>query len=75
MNKPELTAEANEPKPFRRLKSNELVTSGDFILNDREEFDLWEGPRGFRADAFLRPIYRRDEGRPNGSNMTAHIST
>jgi hypothetical protein len=63
MNKPELTPEATDPKHFRRLKSNELVTRGDFVLNDQQEYDLWEGPLGFRADAFVRPIYRPDEAR------------
>jgi len=46
-------------KQFRRLKWDELVVSGDFIVNDRRQFEPWEGPSGFRADAFLKPIYRR----------------
>jgi hypothetical protein len=49
------------PKHLRRLKSNELVSVGDFVANDRQEFERWEGPGGFRADSFIKPIYRRDE--------------
>ena len=46
-------------KNFRRLKWDELVVSGDFVVNENRVFELWEGPSGFRADAFLRPIYRQ----------------
>jgi hypothetical protein len=46
-------------KHFRRLKWDELVVSGDFITNEQQEFEPWEGPSGFRADAFVKPIYRR----------------
>ncbi len=46
-------------KHFRRLKWDELVTSGDYIVNEQQGFEPWEGPRGFRADSFLKPIYRR----------------
>jgi len=49
-------------KHFRRLKWNELVVSGDFVVNDQRGFEPWEGPSGFRADAFLKPIYRRKRG-------------
>jgi len=49
------------PKRFRRLKWNELVNRGDFVTNERRGFEPWEGPSGFRADAFVKPIYRRDE--------------
>ena len=45
---------------FRRLRSNELVSRGDFVGDAQRGFELWEGPGGFRADAFLQPIYRRD---------------
>jgi hypothetical protein len=46
------------PKSFRRLKWNELVISGDFIANEHRRLEPWEGPSGFRAAAFVRPIYR-----------------
>jgi len=45
-------------KHFRRLKWDELVVSGDFITNEKQEFEPWEGPSGFRADAFVKAIYR-----------------
>ena len=48
-------------KRFRRLKWNELVTRGDFVENGNQGFEPWEGPGGFRADSFVKPIYRRDE--------------
>lgn len=53
-------------KHFRQLKSNELVSEGDFVANERKEFELWEGPSGFTADSFIKPIYRK-----NGSHSTA----
>jgi len=51
------------PKRFRRLKRNELVSLGDFVTNEHRRFEPWEGPGGFRADAFVKPIYRLDESR------------
>jgi hypothetical protein len=52
-------AEPHGSKHFRRLKWDEIVVPGDFIVNDQRGFEPWEGPSGFRADAFLKPIYRR----------------
>jgi hypothetical protein len=52
---------------FRRLKWNELVSQGDYVANGRHGFTLWEGPGGFRAHSFVKPIYRRDEVGPTGS--------
>jgi hypothetical protein len=49
------------PKQFRRLRSNELVSLGDFVANKRKGFELWEGPNGFLADSFIKPIYRKDK--------------
>jgi hypothetical protein len=49
------------PKHLRRLKSNELVSMGDFVVNESKALELWEGPNGFLADSFLKPIYRKDE--------------
>jgi hypothetical protein len=51
------------PKRLRRLKRNELVTRGDFVVDMQRGFEPWEGPGGFRADAFLKPVYRRDASR------------
>ena len=41
-------ARASVPEPFRRLKWNEVVWSG-------------EAPGVFRASSFARPIYRKEE--------------
>jgi hypothetical protein len=49
------------PKRLRRLKWNERVSLGDFVRNERRRFEPWQGPGGFRADAFVKPIYRRDQ--------------
>jgi len=54
---------AEAPKRFRRLKWNELVTHGDFVSDGHQGFELWDGPTGFRADAFVKPIYRREKSR------------
>jgi hypothetical protein len=51
----------NIPKRFRLLKPGEVVKPGDFVANDRQEFELWEGPTGFLADAFVKPIYRKEQ--------------
>lgn len=61
------TAVAGVPERYRLLKWNELVRHGDFTENLRGGFELWEGPTGFRADAFVKPIYRRDKSRPIGA--------
>ena len=44
---------------LRALKWNELVKRGDFVEDGRQGFELWIGPAGFRADAFVKQIYRR----------------
>jgi hypothetical protein len=46
------------------LKSDELVSVGDFVANESNEFELWEGPHGFMADSFIKPIYRREVDQP-----------
>lgn len=63
MKQPEVSAKADAPKGFRRLKWNELVRLGDFVVDEQGGFELWEGPGGFRADSFVKPIYRRHESR------------
>jgi hypothetical protein len=55
---PKVSAGSEGLKHFRRLKWDELVVTGDFIVNEKRGFEPWEGPSGFRADAFLKPIYR-----------------
>ena len=54
---------ADIPQRLRRLRWDELVGRGDFVANERRGFDLWDGPTGFRADAYVRQIYRLDERR------------
>src|SRR5208283_4430339 len=43
---------------LRLLKWNELVRRGDFVKDGRGGFEPWVGPSGFRADAFLKQVYR-----------------
>jgi hypothetical protein len=61
--KPAASAKAGLPECFRRLKWNEVVSRGDFVMDEHRGFEPWEGPGGFRANAFLKPIYRRSESR------------
>lgn len=56
-------AKAGVAKQFRRLKRYELVTLGDFVADEHRGFKPWEGPSGFRADSFVKQIYRQDESR------------
>ena len=58
---PEALARGSVPKRFRRLKWNEVVWPGDFVADKRLGLQPWEGPGGFRVDAFVRPIYQREE--------------
>jgi hypothetical protein len=50
---------AGAPERLRRLKQGEVVSQGDFVANGQLGFELWEGPSGFQARAFLKRIYRR----------------
>jgi hypothetical protein len=56
---PPTSAAGGMVKQFRRLKTNELVGRGDFVADPHLGFKPWEGPTGFRADSFVKPIYRR----------------
>jgi hypothetical protein len=55
------------PPALRRLKWNELVCRGDFVENGCLGFEPWEGPAGFRADTFVKPVYRKRGRRPGGT--------
>ena len=55
----EVEPKAGVPMRFRRLKWNEVVSLGDFVRNEHQCFEPWEGPGGFRADSFVKTIYRR----------------
>jgi len=50
---------------LRPLKLNELVRRGDYVANGHHGFEPWDGPGGFRADAFVTKIYRRRRRRSN----------
>ncbi len=52
------------PNRLRRLKWNEFVRHGDFVKDGRHGFELWEGPTGFRADSFIKTIYRKPARQP-----------
>ncbi len=58
MDKTEPGLEPGIPKGLRLLDFNELVAPGDFVKDERLGLLPWEGPRGFRADSFVLPIYR-----------------
>lgn len=67
---PEASAHAEAPKRFRRLQADELVSRGDFVTDDHQAFAPWDGPTGFRADAFVKTVYRREEsGAPATSEL------
>jgi hypothetical protein len=65
------TALAIVPESLRPLKWNELVRPGDFVADGRQGFEPWEGPSGFRADAFVKQIYRPQERRPAGARKAS----
>ncbi len=44
-------------RTLRRVKSDEVVRQGDFVVAGNG-FEPWEGPSGFRANSFLKPIFR-----------------
>ena len=70
---PQAEAPANPTAPskqFRRLKPGEVVGRGDFVANDQRGLEPWEGPGGFRAGAFVKPIYRRNTSRSSATKKT-----
>lgn len=66
MNETDASAVAVAPESLRPLKWNELVRCGDFVANEQQGFEPWVGPGGFRADAFVKQIYRRLARAPAG---------
>ena len=52
------SARAGNSKAFRRLKWHEMVRRGDFVTNAHRQLEKLEGLTGFRADSFVKPIYR-----------------
>ena len=63
-------AKAGVPKRFRRLKWNELVSRGDFVVDEHKGYELWQGPTGFRANSFMKTIYRQYGNRPPATKKT-----
>jgi len=66
MNEAASTATAIAPNGLRLLKWNEVVKRGDFVRDGRQGFEPWVGPSGFRADAFVKQIYRQLKRRTTG---------
>jgi hypothetical protein len=54
-----LSSKPISAKSMRALRWNEAVRPGDFIKADRNGFEPWVGPSGFRAGSFVKSIYRR----------------
>ena len=59
------------PTDFRPFKWNELVSRCDFVPDGHQVLEPWEGPSGFRADAFRKQIYRRQGRRRDGAKKTS----
>lgn len=59
MNEADPNALPVAPGELRLLKWHERVQRGDFVQAGSQGFKPWEGPSGFRADAFVEQIYRR----------------
>ncbi len=57
--------ESGVPAGFRRLHWQEPVLAGDFVMDVQRGFELWDGPGGFRADSFVKPVYRRGKKIPS----------
>ncbi len=65
MNKTDSATVTTVAASFRILEWNELVRRGDFVEDGHQGFEPWEGPAGFRADAFVKQIYRRLKSAPS----------
>ena len=50
---------------LRPLEWNELPRRGDFVEDGRKGFEPWTGPTGFRADTFVKQIFRRFKPKPS----------
>lgn len=55
---------------LRRLEWDELVRKGDFVTDSHDGFEPWDGPSGFRADAFVKQIYRRSPAYPKAATKS-----
>ena len=70
VNQAEVAAPVGASQHFRRLKPGEVVARGDFVANEQRGLEPWEGPGGFRAGAFVKPIYRRAASRSSATKKT-----
>lgn len=52
---------------LRPLKWNEMVRRGDFVKDGKRGFEPWDGPNGFRADSFVKQIYRHQKLQTEGA--------
>jgi len=68
---PKTSTPVKVPKNFRRLKCHEVVNRGDYMESEHQGFEPWEGPGGFRADTFVKPIYRRQACQQTGAGKSA----
>lgn len=55
-----MTLDGRSGVRFRRVGSDELVIPGDYIKDAENRYEPWEGPRGFRAASFCKPVYRAE---------------
>ena len=68
---PGAASPAGVPLNLRRLEWNELVRPGDFEEDGAQGFRPWDGPPGFRADAFVETVYRRPARPPAGTGKSS----
>jgi hypothetical protein len=66
---PEAGAGAMTLEDLRSLKGHETVRRGDFESDGHKGYALWVGPAGFRADSFVKQIYRRRKLPPAGATI------
>jgi hypothetical protein len=71
MHKNGSSAVAVVPKRLRRLKWHEQVKPGDYVKDTCRGFEPWEGPSGFRADMFIKTIYRKLARQPAAGRRTS----
>ena len=69
-----VTSLENRPEVrFRRLRSDELVIPGDYIKDGEDRYEPWEGPRGFRAASFCKPVYRPEQKADRRTQQTRDL--
>jgi hypothetical protein len=44
---------------YRRLSWDEVVSRGDYVADEDQPLEAWDGPTGFRAGSFVKPTYRK----------------